>query len=584
MSAAEKALAPGVAKVRHANRPHLTVCRDERHDGDPSGVGWVNDEGICAKCLAREPRCACPEHRGRWKVGAVLVSADLNAEGYCTACARAMPEIRRNGARQDNRHGVELGGFPRKEITIGFGTSRDYLAAFAVAPLAQTMRRVLIFALENTDGPTWVCYRHRGYFLKHLGTGKAATRTILQDLELEGVVLRHHIPKGDGRLVSGSTEADEGCSVLEWALLPGPELDAALGRAAARNRAREKRGKTRGKVTLLNAREEIGIDLLNAREEIGIDLVDRDRASRSGSISTSICDLRDQDPLLSLRPTTDPPTSALSPFQGDRQDDSRALDGALDEGDLAGSAGTETERTEEPPAPRLSSLSETASPESESTEGEDPDETEMRTARGPEAPPPATTEPQAPAPNVDSEPTSAKDGAFARTTAPSTPVRFLPETSRAISRLVGRCKRASEAANLVPLDMVKLFGWCVDRVRAGAALEWLEAWAVGVARGQGEAKDGRAAAKEAVAEDGSIGVNAFVYATGNPELYVHEGRKLREAEGAAEASKRHAEALPDRLPAPPDETRIRIALFQHTGEPRWLDNSTPLPRNEREEP
>jgi len=118
-----------------------------------------------------------------------------------------------------------------------------------------------------------------------------------------------------------------------------------------------------------------------------------------------------------------------------------------------------------------------------------------------------------------------------------TPVRLLPETARALSLLVGRAKRGSEARNLAALDMPALFGWLVDRHRGGCSLEWLEAWGQGVARGGGEARDGRAAAKAA-------GVNAYQYATATPELYVHEGRRLLEAERFAGAERDRAAAAP----------------------------------------
>jgi hypothetical protein len=516
MSAAPN-VAPGVAKVRQANRPHPTVCRDERHDGDPEAVGWVNPEGICAECLKVAPRCASPEHRGRWRVGAVLVD-ELNAEGHCAACARAMPTVRRNGERQDARHGIALEVFPRKELTIGFGTMRDYLAAFAVAPLANTMRRVLVFALENTDGPTWVCFRHRGYFLFHLGTGKAATRTILQDLELEGVLVRHYFPRGDSRLVPGSTEAKEGCSLLEWALLPGPELDAALTRAAQRNRARKNRRKKREK--LIQPEQVRGDRDRSPEPPRG----DRDTApgDRDTAPLPSVIPLNDQDPDLDQDPCLDrlslpsrnPPTSALALHEGDpphaqtNPPEERGPCGALAASPLAPA---EIERAESPAATRLASAHE--APRSEATslpkegcgEGESPGLVNASGTRNVASPlPSAIAVPDA---------SSADGGAFPW------------ETLKGFVRL-------ALGAKLVGVTPGPLLGLLAKMHKRGWGLEDLEAFVVGVARGGGEAAAARA---QAAAPDG---VNPFRYATANPELYAHEGRKVLEGDAAAGTAER----------------------------------------------
>src|SRR5271166_81590 len=189
-----------------------------------------------AKAPARKPRpkiCgALAVHEGEWTVDW------LNDEGHCRDCAKALERLGRDSKRQDARkaikltttdaHGVRLECFAEKERWIAFATVKHYQAAIALADLPPAEKKWFLLMLEQTDGRTWISYRHRKYLVEKAKTGKDRARVMTTRFVKAGIWRRIELKRGDPRLVEGTAEHREGCWLIEWLLLPGPALDAAL--------------------------------------------------------------------------------------------------------------------------------------------------------------------------------------------------------------------------------------------------------------------------------------------------------------------------------------------------------------------
>jgi len=189
-----------------------------------------------------------------------------------------------------------------------------------------------------------------------------------------------------------------------------------------------------------------------------------------------------------------------------------------------------------PAAPRLSSLNETAPPGRESCER---GESKVRTVVG--------------APGAAQVPQSAS---------PLPSLEQLAELDRIV---------ATATATGLPFDRLKGRGLFARLLREGWSTHDLDAMVLGVVHGQGEA----AAARSADAP--------FAFASKNVSLYAHAGQRHREGLGGPPAVSRLAQIAAKAAAAPvaargmAEDTKLRLALFDRTGDFRWLDNRTPLP-------
>ncbi len=487
------------------------------------------------------------------------------AEHRCEAAdLQSARRERREGVLPDRRHAIKAEHRPPDKLrpmTEAISKRHDDLVWRS--HLRHSEKAVGSAILRDLDWLTLTYFQSRKFLFERAGVQTRIGELALAALSAHGIIrrstarrvadaglLKHlHFDAHDPRLIQPTKyreftfEWDAGMRLLEWATVDDGELENALKRRWDKAPRTDQMIGNPTDPTIGNRTDQ----MIGNRTDPLI-------GNRTDQKIDASTDLEIEDP----RPSIKPPTSALSPNEGGPPE---AEISPRAEGDpacaLAATPLATAERAGPPAAARLASAHEAPRSEETSLSEEGCGEGEsacLANASG-------IRDIASPIPNEIGVPDASSAGGGASPA--STPVRFLPETSRAISALVGRCKRASEAAGLTKLDAVALFGWFVDRHKAGCPLEWLEAFARGAAQGGGEAADGRAAARAA-------GVNAFQYATKNPELYAHEGRRLLEAETTERVSAVYARAAEAAPPAPPlsrEEQLRRLAELAEEEEP-----------------